>query len=305
MMTTERAGRGAARGAHDSAPRTSGPDEGTAWAALVASRWGLYFPPERQAALHDRLGVRVRTLALRDLAAYREYLDRHPGEWQHLADALIVAESRFYREADSARALSEQILPELLGHREVGGSGRRELALWSAGCSTGEEAYTLAMIALEAVPLAANWELRILGSDLSATNIASAREGSYDARRLAELPPGWRARYTAPLPPSGDGATRVRVLPALRLPTTFRQHNLCGAVWPIGTQDVIVCQNVLFYFRREEQLRVLNRLYDTLRPGGTLIVGATELPTRPLRLGIAPRRLGDTFIYERPWGYGR
>jgi chemotaxis methyl-accepting protein methylase len=281
------------------------PDEGAAWAEIVAARWGLHFPSARWATLLDRLDARVRALGLRDRAAYRDYLDRHYGEWQHLADALIVAESRFYREADTARALAEQILPELLGHREVGGSGRRELALWSAGCSTGEEAYTLAMIALEAVPLVLNWEVHILGSDLSASNIASAREGIYDVRRLTNLPIGWQERYTAPLPPAVDGAARVRVLPALRLLTTFRQHNLCGEFWPIGAQDVIICQNVLFYFRREEQLRVLNRLYDTLRPGGTLIVGATELPTSPLRQGIAPRRLGDTFVYERPWGYSR
>lgn len=295
-------GRGSGLGAPASAAAS---DAGAAWAEVVAARWGLHFPPARHATLLDRLGQRLRTLGLGDLTAYRGYLARHPQEWQRLADALIVAESRFYREADTARALAEQILPELLGHREVGGSGRRELALWSAGCSTGEEAYTLAMIALEAVPLAANWELRILGSDLGTSTIASARAGIYDARRLANLPAGWQERYTAPLPPPADGATRVRVRPALRLPTTFRQHNLCGAVWPIGAQDVIVCQNVLFYFRREEQMRVINRLYDTLRPGGTLIVGATELPTSPFRPGIAPRRLGDTFVYERPWGYGR
>lgn len=308
MITTYRAGRGDARvgcqGEATARTPTTTPDAVAAWSELVAARWGLYFPPERQATLRDRLGSRARALKLRDLAAYREYLDRHPEEWQRLADALIVAESRFYREADTARALAEEILPELLGHHEVGGSGRRELALWSAGCSTGEEAYTLAMIALEAVPLATTWDLRILGSDLSASNVASARAGIYDARRLIELPAGWQERYTTPLPPTSAGMTRVQVRPELRLPTTFRQHNLCGTVWPIGAQDVIVCQNVLFYFRRAEQLRVLNRLYDTLRPGGTLIVGATELPTSPLRPGIAPRRLGDTFVYERPWGYG-
>lgn len=283
---------------------TSAPDEVAVWSELIASRWGLHFPPGRQATLRARLGSRVQTLKLRDLAAYQEYLGRHPEEWQRLADALIVAESRFYREPDTARALAEEILPELLRHHEVGGSGRRELALWSAGCSTGEEAYTLAMIALEAVPLATTWELRILGSDLSASNVASARAGIYDTRRLTELPTGWQERYTTPLPRANAEVRRVQVAPALRLPTSFRQHNLCGEIWPIGAQDVIVCQNVLFYFRRAEQLRVLNRLYDTLRPGGTLIVGATELPTSPLRPGIAPRRLGDTFVYERPWGYG-
>jgi len=181
-------GRGSGLGAPVSAVV---PGVGAAWAEVVAARWGLHFPPARHATLLDRLGQRLRTLGLGDLTAYRGYLARHPQEWQRLADALIVAESRFYREADTARALAEQILPELLGHREVGGSGRRELALWSAGCSTGEEAYTLAMIALEAVPLAANWELRILGSDLGTSTIASARG---DLRRA---PPGESPRRMA------------------------------------------------------------------------------------------------------------
>lgn len=268
------------------------------WAALIAGQLGLYFPPDRQQFLAGRLWSRVRALGLTSPALYRAYLLSHTQEWEMLADALVVTESRFFREEASFRALRELIIPELVRRRETTGTLRRELALWSAGCSTGEEAYTLAMIALETLPLPTIWELHILGSDLSGRNIAHAREGNYDARRLADLPAIWRGRYVG----EAGAGEQVRIGAALRRVTSFRQHNLCGEDWPIGSQDVIVCQNVIFYFRREDQLRVLNRLYDTLRPGGYLLVGATELPTVPIRPGVTTVRVGDTLAYHRPHG---
>lgn len=272
--------------------------ESNEWASMIAEHLGLYFPPGRRQFLAERLWARVRALDLQSPALYRAYLLGRPQEWAILADALVVTESRFFREEGNFRALREQILPELVRRRETTGALRRELALWSAGCSTGEEAYTLAMIALETLPLPSIWGLHVLGSDLSGRNIGHARAGRYDARRLEDLPAAWRERYIV-----GEAAEqRVRVGAALRRVTSFRQHNLCGDDWPIGSQDVIVCQNVIFYFRREDQLRVLNRLYDTLRPGGYLLVGATELPTVPIRPGITPAHVGDTLAYHRPLG---
>lgn len=267
------------------------------WATLIAGELGLFFPVSRRGFLDGRLWSRVRALGLASPALYRAYLATHPDEWEALTDALVVSESRFFREETAFRALREAILPECVKRRDSGG-GRRELAFWSAGCSTGEEAYTLAMIALETVPMPTIWELHILGSDLSARNIAHAREGIYDTRRLEGLPPKWRARYAE----EDAAGRRARMGAAVRLLTTFRQHNLCGEPWPIGSQDVIFCQNVIFYFRREEQLRVLNRLYDTLRPGGALLIGATEFPIVPIRAGVTPVRVGDALAYRRPWG---
>ncbi|CAA9566092.1 MAG: Chemotaxis protein methyltransferase CheR [uncultured Thermomicrobiales bacterium] len=162
------------------------------WATLIAGELGLFFPVSRRGFLDGRLWSRVRALGLASPALYRAYLATHPDEWEALTDALVVSESRFFREETAFRALREAILPECVKRRDSGG-GRRELAFWSAGCSTGEEAYTLAMIALETVPMPTIWELHILGSDLSARNIAHAREGIYDTRRLEGLPPKWRA----------------------------------------------------------------------------------------------------------------
>ena len=278
------------------APSLAAP-EVAEWSATIAGELGLFFPPGRQRFLEERLWSRTVALGLTSVALYRAYLASHAGEWAELAEALVVTESRFFREAGTFHALQGSILPECVERRDRDGS-RREIAIWSAGCSTGEEAYTLAMLALETVPLPTIWDLRVLGSDLSAQNIAHAREGRYEPRRLDDLPVAWRARYI-----EDDPAGRLVVIgAALRLLTTFRQHNLCGDDWPIVAQDVICCQNVLFYFRREEQLRVLNRLYDTLRPGGALLIGATELPLVPIRAGVTPARIGDALAYRRPWG---
>lgn len=267
------------------------------WATTIAAELGLFFPPSRHRFLEERLWSRTLAVGLSSIERYRAHLTTHHAEWAELAEALVVTESRFFREEGTFRALCDVLLPESVERRDRDGS-RREIAFWSAGCSTGEEAYTLAILALETVPMPTIWDLRVLGSDLSARNIAHAREGYYDPRRLESLPVTWRERYIVE-----DAAGRVAQIGApLRLLTTFRQHNLCGADWPIGAQDVICCQNVLFYFRREEQLRVLNRLYDTLRPGGALLIGATELPLVPIRAGVTPARIGDALAYRRPWG---
>ena len=268
--------------------------EGAEWALVIAERLGLHFAPERLQSLADRLWVRVRALGLGSPVAYRAYLLSHPGEWEALADAIVVNESRFFREASLFQALGEHILPQLVRRRDASG-GRRELALWSAGCSTGEEAYTLAMTVLESVPLPTLWDVQVLGTDLSGQNLARAREGVYEPRRLEGLPQPWFDRHVQPC-----GGGRVRVRQAARALTTFRAHNLCGDIWTVASQDVIACLNVIIYFRREDQLRVLNRLYDTLRPGGYLLVGATELPTAPIRPGVTPLRVGNALAYHRP-----
>lgn len=268
-------------------------DEGVDWALVIADRLGLHFAPERLQFLADRLWRRVRALGLGSPALYRAYLISHPEEWDALADALVVNESRFFREESLFRALGDHILPQLARRRELGG-GRRELAIWSAGCSAGEEAYTLAMAALESVPQPDRWTLQVLGTDLSWRNLERAREGCYEPRRLEGLPQPWFDRYVE----ACDGG-RARVRESVRSLTTFRQHNLCGDLWAIGPQDAIVCLNVIIYFRREDQLRVLNRLYDTLRPGGYLLVGATELPTAPIRPGVTPGRIGGVLAYHR------
>ena len=266
--------------------------EAAEWSLAIADRLGLYFTPERRQFMVDRLWKRVNALGLGSPALYHAYLLSHPTEWDTLAEALVVNESRFFREELLFQALGEHILPQLVRRREQVG-GRRELALWSAGCSTGEEAYTLAMTVLESVPLPTLWDVQVLGTDLSGDNLARAREGQYETRRLAGLPQPWFDRYVE------IRGERAWMRPAVRALTTFRRHNLCGDVWAIGPQDVIACLNVLIYFRREDQLSTLNRLYDTLRPGGYLLIGATEFPIVPIRPGVTPVRVGGALAYQR------
>lgn len=273
-------------------------EEYQAWSALIAARLGLYFAPSRMRFLRDRLWRRVQHHDLVSLTHYRAFLAKHPEEWSTLADLLTVNESRFFRHERLYRALQEQILPDLARRREAA-HGSRRLSLWSAGCSTGDETYTLAMTVLESVPLPALWEVRIFGTDLSPRNIAVAREGVYPAWRLDTLPDEWTARYTVVVSAPEEDAPRYRIRDKVRALTTFQVQNLCADYWAIAPQDVIVCQNVLIYFRRQEQLRVLGRLYDTLRPGGYLLVGATELPMEPLRPGLWPTRIGDVLVYRK------
>jgi chemotaxis protein methyltransferase CheR len=243
---------------------------------FLARRTGLHFPShklgELVAAIHERLAGLPRC---RDLEGYLDLLRRDEngtGELRALVARLTVGETYFFRNHGQFAALRDQILPEIIRRRR--GRGRR-IRIWSAGCSTGEEPYSLAMLLLELVPDLAEWEVHLLATDINEESLAAAREGHYRNWSFREVEGPYRERFFVP---EGDG---YRIRPEVRGLVTFRYLNLADDLYPTavtGTDalDLVLCRNVMIYFRPEFSREVTQRFFRALDDGGFLLVGHSE-----------------------------
>ena len=264
---------------------------------LVARRCGLTFSASRRRWLEQAVERRVRDRGWAGAAVYHDHLVHHPdgaAEWDRLLESLLNGETRFFRHLPSFEALVGRILPELWTARSVDGYGR--LRLWSAGCSFGQEAYSLAMAARE-------WgervgaDCRVVGSDLSGAAIARCVAGRYKELDVDGAPPAYRRRYLARRSSELDGV--YEVAPAIRSMTTFQRFNLLDpATYKVPPQDVVFCQNVLIYFAASARDEVARLLGERLRPGGYLLFAPTDaLELRPRNL--EPVRLEHTLVFRR------
>jgi chemotaxis protein methyltransferase CheR len=243
------------------------------WALPRAGlRWAGFRKVRRQVC--RRLQRRLRELGLADLDAYREYLEAHPEEWMVLDALTPITISRFYRDADVFRALEHQVLPALAAAATA--DARDRLGAWSAGCASGEEAYTLAL--LWHATLAGRFptlRFEVLASDIDPVMLRRAREARYDASSLRDLPARWRDR----------GFTRrgghYCVRPEHRDLVSVRRHDLRTAP-PAAPFDLVLCRNAAFtYLAAAGQSTALARLTGTLRRGGALVIGLHESLPEP------------------------
>ena len=238
------------------------------FADFFAERLGFEMPPTKRALLVGRLAQRLRALGLDSYAEYWRVLTAHGGESEVQAaiDRITTNATSFFREpahfAFLRRALSERRFP--LG---------RTLRLWSAACSTGEEAYSLAMLLAETLGLDAPWE--ILASDISQLALQRARCGLYPLAGLRGLPPPLLNRYC--LRGMDEYRGQMLIDRALRQRVRFLPLNLVQALPAgLGRFDVIFLRNVLIYFEASVKERVISRVCDRLLPGGLLLVGSAE-----------------------------
>lgn len=243
-----------------------------AWQALLEERSGLVVTEQRRSFLQANLACRMREVGADDYASYYRQVTNGPRgavEWSALMDRLTVQETRFFRHPPSFHALSEYI--RQVHPTRVQGA---PWSLWSVGCSSGEETYSLAICAAEALAEAgADVPFGVTGTDISLNALGRAREGAYDARRLDQVAPDLRSRYFHPLP---DG--RFQVSSGLVARVCFARLNVLElAEAPMSDMDVIFCQNLLIYFRRWRRREILNRLVERLAPGGLLVIGVGEV----------------------------
>jgi len=216
--------------------------------------------------LKRRIASRVRALGLNDPQAYLQVLRRDSAEVDLLMTALTIHVSQFFRNPSMFATLERNILPELI--QQVRAEGRGVVRLWSAGCSSGEEPYSLALVAsaLETTEI----PLQIQATDLSPAILEVARAALFEPQRLAEVPAAVRERYFTP------EAGRFRLIDAVRRRVRFASHNLLtDPDYPRA--DLILCRNVLIYFSREEQEKILSRFAAVLPPGGVLVLGKAEM----------------------------
>ena len=244
------------------------------WQRLVEERTGIDLSQHRS-ILQSGLNRRLRELDGGDYDDYYEQVVPLPGglvEWQALIDCLTVKETSFFRQP-AAYDLVRNYLRERLSSPQRAGT----LDLWSAGCATGEEAYSLAMVADEAIAASGGEVfLGVFATDISAAALRRVREGRFAARRLQAVPEPQQRCYFRALADDSAG-DRYEIVPALRERVCCSQVNLLELErLPPLAMDVIFCQNVLVYFRRWRTRQVLDALVERLKPGGLLVVGPGE-----------------------------
>ena len=241
--------------------------------AILYADAGISLPDSKATLVYSRLARRLRTLGL---ASFQDYCtlvgDQHGlDERQKMLAALTTNVTRFFREPHHFEHLKAKVLPKLAVRARGGGRVR----LWSAGCSTGPEAYSIAMTVLEALPEAGALDVRILATDIDPTVVAAAREGAYGQDALCALPPELRRRWFRP--EKAAGAVCWRAGEALQDLISFRELNLMARPWPMkGRFDVIFCRNVMIYFDEPTQRDLLAQLSARLLPGGQLYIGHSE-----------------------------
>lgn len=222
---------------------------------------GMY----KDRCIKRRIATRVRALGFDRAGPYLDVLRRDEAEVDALMAALSIHVSQFFRNPSTFAALEGKILPELI--RRARASGRRELRLWSVGCAGGEEPYSLALLVDELA--VRDVRVSILGTDISAPVLERARQGLYDPVRLAEVPAEIRERYFA-----SEGRSS-RLDERIRKAVRFERHNiLTDRDYP--SADLILCRNVLIYFSREEQEKIIGRFAEALSPEGFLVLGRAE-----------------------------
>jgi chemotaxis protein methyltransferase CheR len=237
---------------------------------LVMDTAGIVLSEKKRAFILGRLGRRLRVLGLSDFTQYCRLLESPDGdaERHNLINAITTNHTSFFRESHHFDYLAKTILPAL---DEARGNRPGRLRIWSAGCSTGEEPYTIAMTLRGYQPSLAGWDVKVLATDLDTNVVAHAAAGAYDPERLESIPAAYRKRYVTERP---DGHALMN--DELRSLIMFAPLNLLES-WPMtGPFDVIFCRNVVIYFDKPTQCRLFDRYADMLKPDGWLFVGHSE-----------------------------
>lgn len=260
---------------------------------LLLARAGLFYPERRRNDLTHGLTQTAQLCGIATLEALYAAMVQSGVAWDHAIVQLTIGETYFFRNGAQFAALREQIVPDLLSRR----AGVRSLRLWSAGCATGEEPYSLAMALADQVP-ASQWQVSILATDINPQFLSRAREAVYGSWSFRETTQSQRERFFVP-----EG-TRWRVKPELRRQVVFALLNLAEAGYPAVTNgtvalDMIFCRNVTIYFDEATTRQVIDRFYAALAPGGWLVVGHAE-PNAAIYRAFETHNTPGTVLYRKP-----
>ncbi|CAN1558036.1 CheR Methylase of chemotaxis methyl-accepting proteins [Rhabdaerophilaceae bacterium] len=242
-------------------------------AALVYERSGIVLASHKKNMMFTRLVRRVRELRLPSFPAYCAYLKSAEGESEMgaLINAMTTNLTRFFREEHHFDYLASTVIPYLV--EEGNRAGTRRLRLWSAGCSSGEEPYSIAITVQRSLPQIRQWDARILATDLDTNMVQRGANGVYPEEAVSEIPAARRTGFFQPVP---GKPSDLRAIDELRNLIAFKPLNLLGE-WPMrGPFDAIFCRNVMIYFDGETKAKLISRLVGMLKPQGWLFVGHSE-----------------------------
>ena len=260
---------------------------------FVRDYCGIYFDDDSRYLLEKRLSRRVRTLHFSSFREYYRYLLYHKNREEELTsiiDIITVNETYFFREQNQLKTFSEEILPEL---KDIN-KDKKRLRVWSAGCSTGEEPYTIAILVLEKGYFH-NWNIEIFGSDINQRVLQAARSGIYRKNSFRATEPYFLRKYFR----EEDNISRIS--DNVKQYVNFSHLNLLDPfkVKLVGTVDVIFCRNVLIYFDYPSRKKVIDMFYERLADGGYLLLGHAESLIN-LSTAFSLRHFKYDMVYQKP-----
>ena len=256
--------------------------------SLVHEMAGINLHQGKQELVRARLSKRMRSLHLYDLSEYLQYVeeDKTQAELITMLDTLSTNLTSFFREKKHFEFVKNVVIPEIVSR--AGRTGSYPLRVWSAGCSTGEEPYTLAICLLEHLPDKRRFDPKILATDISTRVLDTATRGFYPEERLQNIPTAMRHRYFRAI--KSDGHKICEISNKAKSIVRFKRLNLMDAWTMRGVFDFIFCRNTMIYFDKPTQARLVDRFHDSLKSGGYLIVGHSESLTGT----------GHRFKYKQP-----
>jgi chemotaxis protein methyltransferase CheR len=241
---------------------------------LVLRESGIHLGAKNRAMLVSRLWKRLRALELNSFSSYYRRVKADPQEMVLMLDCICTNETHFFREPAAFDCLRNRVFPEWVAAADAG-KRSRTLRIWSAACSTGEEAYSLAMTTLTEFPPSAGWSVEVLGTDLSTKVLARASAGIWPVERISSVPVDYQRKFL--LKGFGPEKGNIKAADELRKVTRFQRLNLTHEPLAVtGPFDLIFCRNVLIYFQWETKIKVVDRLGKYLTPNGYLFLGHAE-----------------------------
>jgi chemotaxis protein methyltransferase CheR len=257
---------------------------------LIEERTGIHFDESRERFFSTRIHEHVRARGHARGNDLLRAIRKSNVEYEALLERLLTQETSFFRYPAVYDAFEKRVLPEL--HAKKFWKNPRTLRVWSAGCSTGEEPYSVAITIVDSLSFADAWNVEILATDVGRHALKHAEKGVYAGRSIASASAKQLATHFSQI------AAGYQVKPRLRKMITFAQINLASPVY-VGRMDLIFCMNVLIYFSEERRRAVVQRFYDSLEPGGYLFLGHSEsISKMPVKFQAIV--LGDCILYRKP-----
>jgi chemotaxis protein methyltransferase CheR len=257
---------------------------------LIEERTGICFDESRQRFFSTRVREHLRAKGMHRGSDLLRGMRKSNVEYEALLERLLTQETSFFRYPGVYEAFEKRVLPEL--HVKKFWKNPRTLRIWSAGCSTGEEPFSIAITIADSLSFADAWNVEILATDLGRQALKHAERGVYSGRSISSVT---EKQLTDHFSPHGNGH---QVKPRLRKMVSFAQMNLASPVY-LGRMDVIFCMNVLIYFSEERRRALVQRFYETLEPGGYLFLGHSEsISKMPVKFQAIV--LNDCILYRKP-----
>lgn len=262
---------------------------------FIYQHCGLYYHEENRYLLEKRLSKRLQQLQIKSFKDYYfllRYSPQRENEWTEIVNVLTTNETYFFREDFQLKTFVREVLPEIRAQKER--MGERRLRIWSAGCSSGEEPYTLAMILLD-LPEFHGWEIEVVGTDISQRVLTLARKGVYGTSSFRMTDDDYLRRFFV------EHEGKYKIIDRVRNLVTISHLNLFDTtkVALLGKMDVVFCRNVIIYFDATGKKRVIETFFQRLRPEGFLLLGHSE-SLMNISTAFSLRHFTHDMVYQRP-----